>query len=102
MSETGYQLTIRLTSNCNMRIFTGAFHRCLSVPEPGHGLETARPKSGAGRNGSLAGRELLQMLGKLLEIRVLLAVDFLLLQGPHEAFTKRIVFGIPRPAHAGS
>jgi len=34
--------------------------------------------------------ELFQMLGELLEIRVLAAIDFLLLQGLHEAFTKRI------------
>ena len=45
--------------------------------------------------------ELFQMLGKLLEIRVLIAIDFLLLQGLHEAFTKRIVVGISRPAHTG-
>jgi len=36
------------------------------------------------------GDELFQVFGKLLEIPVLVAVDFLLLQSLHEAFTSRI------------
>src|SRR5260370_6241437 len=44
--------------------------------------------------------ELFRMLGKLVEIRILVAVDFLLFQGLHEAFTSRIIVGIGRTAHA--
>src|SRR5258708_40105463 len=42
------------------------------------------------------------MRQKVLKIPVLVAVDFLLLQSFDEAFTERIVIGIPRAAHAGN
>src|SRR5450432_2449118 len=44
--------------------------------------------------------ELFQMLGKLVEIRILVAVDFLLFQGLHKALTSRVIVGIGRTAHA--
>src|ERR1035437_868673 len=44
--------------------------------------------------------ELFQMLGKLVEIRILVAIDFLLFQGLHKALTSRVIVGIGRTAHA--
>ena len=44
--------------------------------------------------------ELLQVRRQILKVAVLLAVDLLLLQGLHEAFTDGVVIGIRRPAHA--
>src|SRR6266487_4099463 len=44
--------------------------------------------------------ELFQVLGKLVEIRILVAVDFLLLQGLHKALTSGVIVGIGRTAHA--
>ena len=40
------------------------------------------------------------MLGKLVEIGILVAVDFLLFQSLHKAFTSRIIVGIGWTAHA--
>src|SRR2546429_9893892 len=44
--------------------------------------------------------EFFQMSGKLVEIRILVAVDFFLFQGLHKAFTSRVVVGIGWTAHA--
>src|SRR2546425_673758 len=46
--------------------------------------------------------ELFQMLGKLVEIRILVAVDFFLFQSLHKALTSRVIVGIGGTAHAGN